>query len=188
MPAFRQFSGYYNTGGAGGYAFVTRFHICARNVGSHDFSQSRPEKSPWWHSSLAREADFFSLGTNDLTQYTLAVDRGNARVARLFQPLHPAVLRLVGTAIDSAHGAGKWIGMCGELAGMRKAIPILVGLGLDEFSMAPGRIPEAKALIGRLDSGQARRLADETLALATADEIDARMDRFLGEMGWTTPG
>ena len=137
---------------------------------------------------MAREADFFSLGTNDLTQYTLAVDRGNARVARLFQPLHPAVLRLVGTAIDSAHGAGKWIGMCGELAGMRKAIPILVGLGLDEFSMAPGRIPEAKALIGRLDSGQARRLADETLALATADEIDARMDRFLGEMGWTTPG
>jgi len=133
---------------------------------------------------LAREADFFSLGTNDLTQYTLAVDRGNARVAPLFQPLHPAVLRLVRTAIDSAHGAGKWIGMCGELAGMRNAIPILLGLGLDEFSMAAGSIPEAKALIGRMDLEQARRLAEETLALATADEIEARMERFLGEIGW----
>jgi phosphotransferase system enzyme I (PtsI) len=137
---------------------------------------------------LARESDFFSLGTNDLTQYTLAVDRGNARVAPLFQPLHPAVLRLVRMAIDSAHGSGKWIGMCGELAGTRNAIPILLGLGLDEFSMAAGSIPEAKALIGRLDLGQARRLAEETLALATADEIEARMDRFLGEIGWTASG
>ena len=137
---------------------------------------------------LAREADFFSLGTNDLTQYTLAVDRGNAHVTPLFQPLHPAVLRLIRSAIDAAHAAGRWIGMCGELAGMRKAIPLLIGLGLDEVSMAPGSIPEAKALIGNLDTATARRLADQTLALATADEIETRVDRFLAEIGWTAPG
>jgi phosphoenolpyruvate-protein phosphotransferase len=133
---------------------------------------------------LAGEAEFFSLGTNDLTQYTLAVDRGNARVAPLFQPLHPAVLRLIHMAIDSAHRAGKWVGMCGELAGLRKAIPILVGLGLDELSMAPGSIPEAKALIALLESGQARRLADEVLALGTSAEVAAKMDGFLANLGW----
>ncbi|HSB88636.1 MAG TPA: phosphoenolpyruvate--protein phosphotransferase [Anaerolineales bacterium] len=133
---------------------------------------------------LAQAADFFSIGTNDLTQYTLAVDRGNARVAPLFQPLHPAVLRLIRSAIDAAHAAGKWIGMCGELASMCQAIPILVGLGLDEFSMAPGSIPEAKALIALLDSGSARRLADEVLGLGATAEIEARMEGFLSEIGW----
>jgi phosphotransferase system enzyme I (PtsI) len=136
--------------------------------------------------SLAHAADFFSLGTNDLTQYTLAVDRGNARVAPLFQPLHPAVLRLIRLAIDSAHGAGKWIGMCGEMAGMHRAIPILVGLGLDEFSMAPGIIPEAKALIGRVDSASAKRMVEAVLKLATATEIEATVDLFLAGIGWGT--
>ncbi|HET7012104.1 MAG TPA: phosphoenolpyruvate--protein phosphotransferase [Anaerolineales bacterium] len=135
---------------------------------------------------LGKTSDFFSLGTNDLTQYTLAVDRGNARVAPLFQTLHPSVLRLVRSAIQAAHAGRKWIGMCGEMAGMRAAIPILVGLGLDELSMAPASIAEAKALIARLDGDQARRLADEALALATGAEISAKADEFLREIGWTS--
>lgn len=128
---------------------------------------------------LSQEADFFSLGTNDLTQYTLAVDRGNATIAGMFQPLHPAVLRLIRTAIESAHHAGKWIGMCGEMAGMRKAIPILLGLGLDEFSMAPGAIPEAKAMIGLWSTERARTVAEQALSLATADEVQRHMDSVL---------
>jgi phosphotransferase system enzyme I (PtsI) len=130
---------------------------------------------------LAREADFFSLGTNDLTQYTLAVDRGNATVAGLFQPLHPAVLRLIRTAIGAAHRADRWIGMCGELAGMRKAIPILLGLGLDEFSMAPGSIPEAKEMIGRLTIERAQAIAERALALGTAEEVEAYMREEMEE-------
>jgi phosphotransferase system enzyme I (PtsI) len=134
---------------------------------------------------LASSADFFSLGTNDLTQYVLAVDRGNARVAKLFEPLHPAVLRLIRLAIDSAHRSGKWIGMCGELAGNPRALPILVGLGLDEASMVPAAIPQAKALIARLDSARANRLADEVLTLRTSAEVEVRVDEFFSEIGWT---
>jgi phosphoenolpyruvate-protein phosphotransferase len=121
---------------------------------------------------LALECDFFSLGTNDLTQYTLAVDRTNERVAKLFQPLHPAVLRLIKRTIDAAHQQGKWVGMCGELAGMQKAIPILLGLGLDEFSMAPRSIPEAKWLIGQFTDARAREIAEQALNKATAAEIE----------------
>lgn len=131
---------------------------------------------------LAEAADFFSLGTNDLTQYTLAVDRGNAKVANLFQPLHPAVLRLIRQTIDAAHARGKWVGMCGELAGMPKAIPILLGLGLDEFSMNPRAVPEAKHLISRLTSEQARQIAEEALALRTAAEIEAYMKEVLAKI------
>jgi phosphotransferase system enzyme I (PtsI) len=129
--------------------------------------------------ALAKYADFFSLGTNDLTQYTLAVDRGNERVAGLFQPLHPAVLRLIKITIDNAHRQGKWVGMCGELAGMQKAIPILLGLGLDEFSMIPRAIPEAKWLIGQLTDGDAREIADHALALGSASEVEAYMKEVL---------
>jgi phosphotransferase system enzyme I (PtsI) len=124
---------------------------------------------------LAEAADFFSLGTNDLTQYTLAVDRGNAQVAKLFQPLHPAVLRLIRQTIEAAHANGRWVGMCGELAGMPAAIPILLGLGLDEFSMAPRAIAEAKHLIGALTDAQARQIAAEALRCRTAAEVEAYM-------------
>lgn len=128
---------------------------------------------------LSEAADFFSLGTNDLTQYTLAVDRGNPQVARLFQPLHPAVLRLIQQTISAAHAKGKWVGMCGELAGMPKAIPILLGMGLDEFSMAARAIPEAKGLLSRLDDERARQIAARALALGTAEEIEALMGNYL---------
>lgn len=132
---------------------------------------------------LAARCDFFSLGTNDLTQYTLAVDRTNERVASLFQPLHPAVLRLIRQTIEAAHAQGKWVGMCGELAGMKKAIPILLGLGLDEFSMVPRAIPEAKWLIGQLSDAQARQIAEEALSFGTAAEVEAFMGRVLAELG-----
>ena len=128
---------------------------------------------------LADAADFFSLGTNDLTQYTLAVDRGNAKVAGLYQPLHPAVLRLIKQTIDSAHDKGKWAGMCGELAGMQKAIPILLGFGLDEFSMNPRSIPEAKFLIHKLKDRESRQIAEHVLGLNTAAEIEKYMEEVL---------
>ncbi len=131
---------------------------------------------------LAEASDFFSLGTNDLTQYTLAVDRGNAKVAALFQPLHPAVLRLIRQTIEAGHAKGKWVGMCGELAGMTKAIPILLGFGLDEFSMNPRAIPEAKHLIGKLTDDKAREIASQAMSLGTAAEIEKYMKAVLAEL------
>jgi phosphotransferase system enzyme I (PtsI) len=130
---------------------------------------------------LCDEADFFSLGTNDLTQYTLAVDRGNATIADLYQPLHPAVLRLIKRTIDLAHEKGKWVGMCGELAGMQKAIPILLGLGLDEFSMNPRAVPEAKYLIHHLDDREACQIANQAFELDTAADIEAYMKKVLNK-------
>jgi phosphotransferase system enzyme I (PtsI) len=131
---------------------------------------------------LAEASDFLSIGTNDLTQYTLAVDRGNAKVANLFQPLHPSVLRLIKETIHEAHARGKWVGMCGELAGMQKAIPILLGFGLDEFSMSPRAIPEAKYLIGQLTDEQAREIASQATALRTALEIEDHMSHVLASL------
>jgi phosphotransferase system enzyme I (PtsI) len=128
---------------------------------------------------LSDVADFFSLGTNDLTQYTLAVDRGNATVSSLYQPLHPAVLRLIKQTIDLAHAKGKWVGMCGELAGMPKAIPILLGLGLDEFSMNPRAIPEAKYLIHKLDDQQSCLIAKQVLEFGISADIEAYMNIVL---------
>jgi phosphotransferase system enzyme I (PtsI) len=131
---------------------------------------------------LAEASDFFSLGTNDLTQYTMAVDRGNAKVSGLFQPLHPAVLRLIRQTIDAGHSKGKWVGMCGELAGMTKAIPILLGFGLDEFSMNPRAIPEAKDLIGKLTDEKARGIAAQAMSFGTAAEIENYMKGILASL------
>jgi phosphoenolpyruvate-protein phosphotransferase (PTS system enzyme I) len=131
---------------------------------------------------LAEASDFFSLGTNDLTQYTMAVDRGNAKVSGLFQPLHPAVLRLIKQTIDAGHARGKWVGMCGELAGMTKAIPILLGFGLDEFSMNPRAIPEAKHLIGALTDERAQQIANEVMSMRTAAEIELFMKERLAKL------
>jgi len=131
---------------------------------------------------LSEAADFFSLGTNDLTQYTLAVDRGNATIASLYQPLHPAVLRLIKQTIDLAHQKGKWVGMCGELAGMSTAIPILLGLGLDEFSMNPRAIPESKNLINHLTVEQSHHIAEKVLSLGTSAEIEAYIRQVLADL------
>ena len=126
---------------------------------------------------LAREVDFFSIGTNDLTQYVMAADRGNARVAGLASALQPAVLRMVRDAADAAHAAGIWIGMCGELAGNALAAPVLVGLGLDELSMSAPSIPAVKAAVRRFTLADARRIAAAALALDSAEAVS----RYLQE-------
>ena len=120
---------------------------------------------------LAREVDFFSIGTNDLTQYVMAADRGNARVAELANALQPAVLRMVREAADAAHAAGIWIGMCGELAGNALAAPVLVGLGLDELSMSAPSIPAVKAAVRRFPLADAQRMATAALALDSAEAV-----------------
>ena len=96
---------------------------------------------------LAKYVDFFSIGTNDLIQYTLAADRMSEKVSYLYNPMHPAVLRLIKMTIDGAHKHGKWVGMCGEMAGDEAAIPTLVQYGLDEFSMSATSILNAKKII-----------------------------------------
>jgi phosphoenolpyruvate-protein phosphotransferase (PTS system enzyme I) len=122
---------------------------------------------------LAREVDFFSIGTNDLSQYTMAADRGNPGVADLSDAFQPAVLRLVRDVIDASHKYGKWTGMCGELAGEPLAAPLLIGLGLDEFSMSPPMVPVIKALIRTLDSKEMKILANEALEKETVEEVRA---------------
>lgn len=122
---------------------------------------------------LAPEVDFFSIGTNDLTQYTLACDRTNTRVADLYDHLHPCVLRLIRTVIENGHKFGKWVGVCGEMAGDLDAIPVLVGLGLDEFSMSAATIPAAKRLIRQLDLAAMRELAERVLNVATPEQVRA---------------
>ncbi|MBS4203973.1 phosphoenolpyruvate--protein phosphotransferase [Lederbergia citrea] len=120
---------------------------------------------------FAKEVDFFSIGTNDLIQYTMAADRMNERVSYLYQPYNPAILRLVKMVIDAAHKEGKWAGMCGEMAGDEIAIPILLGLGLDEFSMSASSILKARSQIKHLDQKEMKQLAEEALKMQTADEV-----------------
>ncbi len=132
---------------------------------------------------LAKEVDFFSIGTNDLTQYTLAVDRTNSKVANLASPFNPAVLALIKRTIDKAHVEGKWVGLCGELAGEPLAAPILLGLGLDEFSMSPARVPEIKQIMQNLHKDDCKALADEVLQMVDADSVMERCRLFLEKCG-----
>lgn len=120
---------------------------------------------------LAKEVDFFSIGTNDLSQYTLAADRTNARVAHLSNAFQPAVLRLVRDVVRAAHAYEKWAGMCGELAGEPLAVPILIGLGLDEFSMSPPMVPLIKQIIRNLNAEDMRGLAHEALNLESPEDV-----------------
>lgn len=126
---------------------------------------------------LARHVDFFSIGTNDLIQYTCAVDRMNQKISHLYNQFNPAVLRLIKMVIDNAHKEGKWVGMCGESAGDQRMIPILLGFGLDEFSMSPISILPARKLITSLSYADMQKFADEVLAMGTAKEIKEYVDK-----------
>lgn len=122
---------------------------------------------------FAKEVDFFSIGTNDLIQYTMAADRMNEQVSYLYQPYHPAILTLVNNVIEAAHAEGKWAGMCGEMAGDSTAIPLLLALGLDEFSMSATSILPARTQILGLNKKELAALKDEFLSLSTAEEVVA---------------
>ncbi|ARK31646.1 phosphoenolpyruvate--protein phosphotransferase [Halalkalibacter krulwichiae] len=124
---------------------------------------------------FAKEVDFFSIGTNDLIQYTMAADRMNERVSYLYQPYHPAILRLVKMVVDAAHKEGKWAGMCGEMAGDEVAIPLLLGLGLDEFSMSATSILPARSQLLSLSKEELAVFANDMLYLDTADEVEQRV-------------
>ena len=130
---------------------------------------------------LAKEVDFFSIGTNDLTQYTLAVDRGNDRISHLYNPMSPSVLALVKQVIDASHAAGKWTGMCGELAGDERATLLLLGMGLDEFSMSAISIPRIKKIIRNTNFEDAKALAEQALEQPTADDLMALVNQFIKE-------
>lgn len=129
---------------------------------------------------LAKEADFFSIGTNDLIQYTMAADRMSQNVSYLYQPFNPSVLRLIKMAIDGAHSQGKWCGMCGEMAGDAQAAPVLLGLGLDEFSMSAVSILATRKVINGLNYEAMKKLANECVQLATAEEVKAHVEKVLG--------
>ncbi|SDC15837.1 phosphotransferase system, enzyme I, PtsI [Terribacillus halophilus] len=130
---------------------------------------------------FAKEVDFFSVGTNDLIQYTMAADRMNERVSYLYQPYHPAILNLVHNVIEAAHAEGKWAGMCGEMAGDTIAIPLLLGLGLDEFSMSATSILPARTQITKLSKADMQELSQEALALSTADEVEQLVRQRTGQ-------
>ncbi|MCG3469842.1 phosphoenolpyruvate-protein phosphotransferase PtsI [Xenorhabdus bovienii] len=130
---------------------------------------------------LAKEVDFFSIGTNDLTQYTLAVDRGNELISHLYNPMSPAVLSLIKQVIDASHAEGKWTGMCGELAGDERATLLLLGMGLDEFSMSAISIPGIKKIIRNTNYDDAKALAEQALSQPTAQELMDLVDTFTRE-------
>src|SRR5207253_10863915 len=134
---------------------------------------------------LAREVDFFSIGTNDLTQYTLAMDRGHPKLAPLADALHPAVLKLISLTVEGAHAHGKWVGVCGGLAAEPVAVPVLLGMGVDELSVPVPAIAAVKALVRRLALRDCQALARELLGLATAGEVRARLARLGSEAGAT---
>ncbi len=127
---------------------------------------------------LAKEVDFFSIGTNDLIQYTTAVDRMNQKISYLYSQYHPAVLRLVKMVVDNAKKEGIWVGMCGEAAGDPKLIPLFVGMGFDELSMSSSSILEARRIIRKLDRTSIKEKIDRILNYNTAKEIEEALEGF----------
>ena len=127
---------------------------------------------------FAKEVDFFSIGTNDLIQYTMAADRMSERVSYLYQPYNPAILRLVKQVIEASHKEGKWTGMCGEMAGDEVAIPLLLGLGLDEFSMSATSILKARRQIANLSKNEMNELSNRAIDCATADEVQTLVKQY----------
>ncbi len=128
---------------------------------------------------LAAECDFFSIGTNDLIQYTLAMDRGNSRVAHLYQPAHPAVLRTLRAVVEAGHAAGIWVGLCGEMGSETRFAEVMLGLGLDEISLHGGAIPKVKQVVRWTALAEARDLVRELTSLSTAAEADAHLARYI---------
>lgn len=128
---------------------------------------------------LAKEVDFFSIGTNDLIQYSTAVDRMNQNIAHLYTPYHPGVLRMIKMVIENGHKEGIWVGMCGEAAGELPLIPVLLGMGLDEFSMSSTSILPARELISKLSTDKAKEITDKALSLATATEIEEYLNSVI---------
>lgn len=127
---------------------------------------------------LAKECDFFSIGTNDLIQYTVAVERGNEKISNLYTKFHPAVIRLIKMAIDGAHKSKIFCGMCGEAAADERFIPLLVGLGLDEFSMNPTKILNSRKMIRNLNHKECKKLVQEILKMSSVSEIKARLEEY----------
>ncbi len=130
---------------------------------------------------FANHADFFSIGTNDLIQYTFAADRMSEKVSYLYQPFSPAILRKIKRVIDASHQANKWTAVCGEMAGEPKLAPILLGMGLDEFSMSATSIPSIRRLISLIDKRAAEQLVEQVLNLETQEEVLAKIDAFFQE-------
>lgn len=130
---------------------------------------------------LASECDFFSIGTNDLVQYTMACDRGNAAISYLSDYFYPSVLRLIARTIEEGHKQGIWVGMCGEMAGSPAAIPVLIGMGIDELSMATGAIPQAKAIVRGMDTGKAKEIWERVKGMSSNKEIKAYLEGLVAE-------
>jgi phosphocarrier protein FPr len=128
---------------------------------------------------FAREVDFFSIGTNDLTQYTLAMDRGHPKLAKQADAMHPGVLNLINMTVKGAHAHGKWVGVCGGIASDPMAIPLLLGIGVDELSASVPTIPAIKALVRTLNKADCEKLAAEVLQLGTAAEVRARLAQLV---------
>ncbi len=131
---------------------------------------------------FAKVVDFFSIGTNDLIQYTMAADRMNESVSYLYQPHHPALLRLIKMVIDAAHKEGKWAGMCGEMAGDEQAVPLLLGLGLDEFSMSASSVLKARKQISQLKKTDMERLAASAIECKDSEEVLALVEEYTGRI------
>ena len=128
--------------------------------------------------ALAKKVNFFSIGSNDLIQYTLAADRTNEKVSHLYEPTHPSILRLIKMTVDAAHANGIWVGVCGEIAGDPVLAPLLLGLGIDELSAAPSAIDSVKYMIRRVKNEEVRQLADFALLCESPSEILARCQAF----------
>jgi phosphoenolpyruvate-protein phosphotransferase (PTS system enzyme I) len=127
---------------------------------------------------LAKDCDFFSIGTNDLIQYTLAIDRGNDRIAHLYEPAHPAIVRTLKRIVDDAHRMDIPVSVCGEMAGDPTYAPLLLGLGMDSLSMAPPSIPAVRFIVRSMKMADAQKLAKDVLQLSSAKEIYAKCQQF----------
>jgi phosphotransferase system enzyme I (PtsI) len=128
---------------------------------------------------FAKEVDFFSIGTNDLIQYSFAADRMNQKVSYLYQPYNPSLLRLIKMVIDASHKEGIWTGMCGEMAGDQIAAPILLGLGLDEFSMSATSILQTRHLFSKLNYNEMKKMAEKVLTFGTNEEVQDYVNKTI---------